>query len=183
MDQYNRVPPAKIFLLDDEELLVDILCNTIEKYGYTVKGFTDPKEALAQIAAEKPDAVVSDIKMPGMSGIEVCKAIQSIDKDLPVILLSGYLANEILTEVPGVYLFCEKPFHEAQMVGVINNAVNQYRMTKLIQRCLSFIQDEAKEMQAFYQTQQRDDLVEQLQKRIDELFSQDISFFLGPKKE
>jgi len=67
----------KIVIIDDEESFLMIFGKALEKEGFEVKGFSNPKEALMKIVEEKPDLIILDIKMPEMDGFEVFKHLKT----------------------------------------------------------------------------------------------------------
>ena len=85
-----------LLYLDDEKMLVDLVRAKLEPLGYRITGYTKPTEALAAVGADPGgfDVVVTDYNMPGMSGLEVARALTHIRADLPVVLVSGYLSPE-----------------------------------------------------------------------------------------
>ena len=86
-----------LLYLDDEEILVELVRATFEPLGYRVTGYTKAAEALAAVCADPAsfDVVVTDYNMPGMSGLEVARALTHIRADLPVVLVSGYLSQTV----------------------------------------------------------------------------------------
>jgi len=86
-----------LLYVDDEEATVFLMKRLLERGGYRVSGYTDPLEALAAARADTDqfDLVVTDYDMPGMSGLEVASALQEIRADLPVVLASGYITEEL----------------------------------------------------------------------------------------
>ena len=82
-----------IMLVDDEVLALDYLKNMVawEEHGYQVKGCaTGAKKALELYDRIKPDIVISDIRMPGMDGLELTRLLKEKNKDTAIILLSAY---------------------------------------------------------------------------------------------
>jgi CheY-like chemotaxis protein len=79
-----------ILVADDEENIRLLYLEELEEEGYQVTAAASGEEALEKIAATKPDLVVMDIKLPGISGVEALVRIKEIDRDLPVILCSAY---------------------------------------------------------------------------------------------
>jgi PAS domain S-box-containing protein len=86
----------RILYLDDEESLVLLAKRMLERMGYRVTGFNDSSEALAAFATAPGDfdLVLTDLSMPGMSGIEVSRRMLDIRPDIPVLLATGYVRNE-----------------------------------------------------------------------------------------
>ena len=102
-----------ILYVDDDEAIVLLMTRLLERQGYRVSGYTDPREALAVVRAQpgKFDLVVTDYNMPNMSGLEVSRALRDIRADLPVALASGYITEELRVQAPaaGVRELIYKP--------------------------------------------------------------------------
>jgi CheY-like chemotaxis protein len=82
--------------VDDEAALVLLLKRMLERSGYRATGATDPLAAL-QIFRSRPqdfDAVVTDLSMPGMSGLDLAGRLRQIRPDLPIVIMSGYIRQE-----------------------------------------------------------------------------------------
>jgi PAS domain S-box-containing protein len=92
----HRGQGQRILYLDDEESLVILAKRMLERMGYQVRGFKDPQEALAAFAAAPQDfdLVLTDLSMPGMSGMDVSRRILQIRPDIPVLLATGYVRAE-----------------------------------------------------------------------------------------
>jgi PAS domain S-box-containing protein len=86
----------RILYLDDEDALVLLARRLLERLGYRVAAFSDPAQAVAafEVAPDQFDLVLSDLSMPGMTGIDVARRILEIRPDIPVLLASGYVRNE-----------------------------------------------------------------------------------------
>ena len=92
--------------------------------GYEVEAVGDGKEALARLAARRFEAVLSDISMPGMSGVELLRRVRALDFDLPVILLTGDPRLETAIEAvdAGALRYLQKPVSIAEIEGALENA-------------------------------------------------------------
>ncbi len=91
--QVLRGEGQSVLYVDDEESLVYLVTRVLERLGYRVTGFTDAREALAKFQAE-PDAyqaVVTDLSMPAMSGVEFAEQVLKLRPALPVVMTSGYV--------------------------------------------------------------------------------------------
>jgi len=102
-----------IIYIDDEEPLVFLITRILERRGYRVLGFTQPDLALQELARhpEVIDVLISDLAMPGLSGFDVVRRAHAIRKDLPVVLVSGYVRakDKELAEQLGVERLILKP--------------------------------------------------------------------------
>jgi CheY-like chemotaxis protein len=88
MEQNNTT--VKLLLVDDEDDFRRATSKTLERRGFAVSEAANGKDALAAIKRERPDIVVLDLKMPGLSGIETLQEIRKIESSLPVIILTGH---------------------------------------------------------------------------------------------
>jgi DNA-binding NtrC family response regulator len=81
-----------VLIVDDEEPLVQLAARTLEELGYAPVGFTSSSAALAAIRADPQrfDALITDERMPEMSGSELIRAVRGMRGSLPVVLMSGY---------------------------------------------------------------------------------------------
>lgn len=79
-----------ILVVDDEENIRWLYKEELEEEGYVINAASSGEEALAMLPEIKPDLVVMDIKMPGLSGVETLIKMKETDKNLPVILCSAY---------------------------------------------------------------------------------------------
>jgi PAS domain S-box-containing protein len=105
-------PPAEVrghgehvVYVDDEEAVVYMAGRILERLGYRVSGFTDARQALDafRMLPDAVDAVVTDLAMPGLSGLELAHEIRRLRPDVPVVLTSGYVRAEdvpMLRELP-----------------------------------------------------------------------------------
>ncbi|MBI3373887.1 MAG: PAS domain S-box protein [Betaproteobacteria bacterium] len=86
-----------VLYVDDDESIVHLTTRLLQRQGYRVSGYTDPREALAAARADPGqfDLAVTDYNMPGMSGLDVVQALKEIRSDLPVVLASGYVTEEL----------------------------------------------------------------------------------------
>jgi len=105
---------VRILVVDDESSFVEILRRGLRKMGYDVVGATDSEGALAHLrdGNERIDLVVTDYRMPGMSGIELLKALRKQKVFVPVILMTAYGNKRLLKDFfnCGGNGYIEKPF-------------------------------------------------------------------------
>lgn len=116
-----------ILVVDDEGGVRSSVKAILQDEGYSVLESEDGESALNRVATEKLDAVLLDVWMPGMDGIETLKGIKQQDEDLPVVIMSGHGTIETAVKATklGAYDFLEKPLSIDRLVLVLKNALNQ----------------------------------------------------------
>ncbi len=115
---------GKILLVDDEKDFLDVMSERIEARGMAVTKADSAAKALEQMASEGYDAIILDLMMPGMDGLEALKAIKEKNPDLQVILLTGHATVEKGIEAMklGALDFVEKPADLDKLTKVIRKA-------------------------------------------------------------
>jgi two-component system, NtrC family, C4-dicarboxylate transport response regulator DctD len=118
---------VRVFLVDDDRDLLRASVQTLDLAGFEVEGFSAARDALARIDASFDGVVVSDIRMPGMDGLELFNAIMQIDDALPVILITGHgdIPMAVSAMQQGVYDFLPKPFSADRLVQCIRRAAEK----------------------------------------------------------
>ncbi|MCY7304663.1 MAG: response regulator [Rhodoferax sp.] len=89
-----------VIYVDDDEVMLVMVQHLLQRLGYRVSGFADPQAALTAIR-EQPrafDLVVTDFNMPGLSGLQLAAALAALRVDLPIILSSGYVTEDMRTQ-------------------------------------------------------------------------------------
>lgn len=122
----------KIFVIDDEKDILFILKEFFRNHSIEIYTYETVPDMDAEIHEKKPNAVLLDIFLPGISGIEVLKSIRKIDPNLPVIMMTGQLDEEKKIESlrSGAYAILAKPFKSYEEVyHITNNAANHYLET------------------------------------------------------
>jgi two-component system nitrogen regulation response regulator NtrX len=125
-------PKPKVLVVDDEEAIRSSL-RMIFEYdppGYECLLAANGQAAIKMVERESPDLVFLDIKMPQMDGMEVLKAIKSVDGSPPVVILSGHgtVATAVEATKAGAYDFIEKPPDRERLLLVARNALSQRKL-------------------------------------------------------
>jgi len=112
----------KILVVDDEQDQVAIVKKQMEAIGYEVAIAYDGEEALNQVRAVKPDLIILDVIMPGISGYEVCAILWREEnyKNIPVIMLTAQRKAEDIKKGmdAGVVSYVQKPFKMNVLIGI-----------------------------------------------------------------
>ncbi|MEI7817503.1 MAG: sigma-54 dependent transcriptional regulator, partial [Desulfuromonadales bacterium] len=120
----------RILLIDNEAGLCRMMEQILVDHGYLVRSFTSPQKAVEEFKAGAWDLVISDIKMPGMSGMEVLQIIKAKQQDIPVIMITAYATVEMSIQAlrKGAYDMLTKPFEPDELVYRVKNALQQRQL-------------------------------------------------------
>ncbi len=112
----------KIFIVEDEKILRISLIDELQDAGYEVVGFENPNEALEKIQSQEVDVVLTDIKMPGMDGMELLEKIKQKNEQITVIMMTAFGSVDSAVEAmkKGAYDYLTKPFHTDELLLILN---------------------------------------------------------------
>ena len=101
----------KILLIEDDEDVAEVLAEAFAAGGHEIAIALTGEDGLACLARDHPDAIVLDVRLPGLNGVDVLRQIRSLDPGLPVIIMTGLATPGELTEIRrlGVTEIVEKP--------------------------------------------------------------------------
>ena len=121
----------RILYVDDEESLVILAKRMLERMGYQVSGFKDATEAIAAFAGAPQDfdLVLTDLSMPGISGMEVARRVLQIRPDIPVLLATGYVRNEDVEQARAIGI--REVIWKPQTIGEMGDLLAQ-QLQKLV---------------------------------------------------
>lgn len=121
----------KILIVDDDVDLRELLIEAVRNWDYVADVAKDGQEALLKLRMEKYDLVVCDLMMPGMDGLTLLTKIKELDKDILVIIITGYATIETAVKAieAGAYDYIAKPFRLDELMIVIKNACERLRLT------------------------------------------------------
>jgi two-component system response regulator PilR (NtrC family) len=105
------VEPAKILVVDDEKSILLLLREALGQWGYQVKTASSGTEALEILRTELFDAMLSDVRMPDMSGLDLLREVRKQDESIEVVMMTGYptIASAVQALKEGAYDYLSKP--------------------------------------------------------------------------
>ncbi|RMF95519.1 MAG: response regulator [Candidatus Schekmanbacteria bacterium] len=124
--------PAKIVVVDDEKIVRDSISLILNSEEYQVMTFSSAHEAIDEIKKNNVSLVLTDVKMPGLSGLQFLEKIKNMNRDIPVILMTGFPEMNMAIQAikAGAFDFLAKPFRHDYLKASVQRAVEYYRLVK-----------------------------------------------------
>lgn len=122
----------RVLIIDDEAIALTNLSHVLKKEGYEVTACKDGKSGLAALASGDFDLVLTDLKMPGVDGMQVLRAVRENHPGVPVIMITGHatLDSAIAAMKAGAYHYLAKPFRLAEAREVVRGALEMRRLKR-----------------------------------------------------
>lgn len=166
-EQSNEVKKENILVVDDSPQNLKLLIGILARTGYKIRPATNGDLALATVALEPPDLILLDVKMPGMSGFEVCRRLKEDERtrDIPVIFISalGETADKVRGFETGGIDYVTKPFQAKEVLARVKTHLT-------LRRLQTHLEDQVKERTAELKTEveERKQTEERLRAALDE---------------
>ncbi|WP_144290174.1 CHASE domain-containing protein [Ideonella sp. A 288] len=118
---------ARVLYIDDDPVMVVTVQGLLQSAGHCVTGLEDPRTAMEALRAQPGafDLVVTDYNMPGLSGLDIAREVAALRPDLPVVITSGYVSDDLLSSATqaGVRLVMQKEYTLEQLGGVVQQVL------------------------------------------------------------
>jgi CheY-like chemotaxis protein len=148
-------PRASILAIDDEEIVLDSFRKILVLDGFSVDTVESGPEALMLVKRKDYDFVFTDLKMPGMDGVEVTKAVKHLRPDIDVIVITGYATIETAVETMkyGAMDYVQKPFTEDELTSFVNKFLikRQDRIERKVKPTVNLITSSSKESDSIHE--------------------------------
>jgi CheY-like chemotaxis protein len=120
-------PLPRVLLVDDERDLLEVLAQELRQMGFEVTALDNGRAALEAVCCRRFDALITDLKMPGMDGLEMLRRLKQTDPHLPVIVITGYASDRArrACDAREAYGLLLKPFTLEDMRRMVEAAVTQ----------------------------------------------------------
>ncbi len=132
----NTAGADPIIIIDDDQTMRRACEAALSRVGYTVETYPDGESGLKRVAEIRPGVVVTDLKMPGIGGIEVIHRVREIDPDIVVVVITGFATVNTAVEAmkSGAYDFIPKPFVADELRAIIHRAAERWRLSQEAKR-------------------------------------------------
>jgi two-component system C4-dicarboxylate transport response regulator DctD len=142
----------RIMVVDDDRYLLMAIGQTLGLNGYQVRTYTSPIEALENLGKEEYAAVITDIKMPTMDGLQFLTHIKAFDKELPVIMITGHgdIALAVTAIQSGAYDFLQKPVDEDVLLACLVRAMEKRQLILENRRLNISLKEQRQDLTRFY---------------------------------
>ena len=132
---------GRVLLVDDEPGIIRSFTRVLRFEGHEVASAESGAQALQLLATQPFDAIISDVSMPGMTGLELLKAIRGLDADVPVILMSGSPTLDSALEAVeyGALRYLTKPVDLRELDAMVNRAVRLRHLARLKREALDVV--------------------------------------------
>jgi two-component system, LuxR family, response regulator FixJ len=162
-----------VALIDDDEAVLDSLRMALESRNLSVYCFTSAEAFVASLDEKRPRCVVSDVRMPGWSGIDLQHALKARDAALPLILITGHgdipMAVHAIKE--GAFDFIEKPFDYERLIESVMKAIEHGARARTVQDEIADLAQRVAEL-----TERQREVMDQV---VQGLSNKEIAYHLG----
>jgi len=135
-------PEATVFIVDDDSSVRSALARLVKSLGLPVETFASAQEFLNENHPEAPSCLVLDIRMPGLSGLDLQEELASAGLTMPIIFITGHgsVPQSVRAMKAGAVDFLEKPFDDQALLDAIHQAIEKDRQARQEQMDIAEIQ-------------------------------------------
>jgi putative two-component system response regulator len=125
--------PGSIFIVDDDCYVLESVSILLRESGFNVTSFNSGHDAIRHFVTEPVDLVLTDINMPGMTGIDLLEKIRCLDRETPVLLMTAYadLDTAVRAIQKGAFDFIIKPYRPPYLIHAVEKGLNYKRLTNI----------------------------------------------------
>lgn len=116
----------RILVVDDEDDVRDMVEKLLTRAGHTVDTSGDPSDIVASLLVGRYDLITVDLKMPEIDGQDIAQLARTVDRRIPIVVISGFLTHELRQRLEGMGIrhFVEKPFKPDELVSIVGDALS-----------------------------------------------------------
>jgi CheY-like chemotaxis protein len=121
----NGTPMVRIMIIDDDEEMRSLLKDFFEEEGFETDSASNGVDALRTLSKDHFDLVITDIRMPGLTGLDILPRIRRLKPEIPIIVMTAYASDDVRRRSlsGGATTYLEKPIHLSKLRTVIREVV------------------------------------------------------------
>src|SRR5512138_169579 len=123
---------AIVFVVDDDLRMREAVAGLVRSAGLAVQTFGSAQEFLARAPKDVPGCLVLDVRMPGLSGLDLQSRMADLGLEIPIVFVTGHgdVPTSVRAMKAGALEFLTKPFHDQDLLDAIAKAVERHRLTR-----------------------------------------------------
>jgi CheY-like chemotaxis protein len=125
VEKQDGVSAATVLVVDDDQDVRDFVVTTLRKFGHDVLSAPDGPNAIKIIKNQKPDLLITDYAMPGMTGADLAQAARELNADQKIVYISGYADTDALHEAARDAPILKKPFRVGELFHVVEQSLGE----------------------------------------------------------
>ncbi|MFN0131706.1 MAG: sigma-54-dependent transcriptional regulator [Phycisphaerales bacterium] len=121
-----------VLIVDDKEMMRDSVASTLRRAGFEAVVAESVEAAMGVIGTKRPDAIVTDLRMPGATGLDLLERVRAIDEELPVVVMTAFAAVESAVQAIklGAFDYITKPFEGDELVIAVKRAISHAQLLR-----------------------------------------------------
>jgi FixJ family two-component response regulator len=125
-------PDATVFVIDDDASMREAVAGLFQSAGVTVEAFSSAQEFLACKPADVPSCLVLDLRLPGLSGLDLQSRMAELDLEIPIVFITGHgdVPTTVKAMKAGAVEFLTKPFDDQQLLDAVTKAIERNRVAR-----------------------------------------------------
>jgi FixJ family two-component response regulator len=125
-------PDATVFVVDDDASIRQALASLIRSAGLKAESFSSAQEFLARLPVDVPGCLVLDVRLPGLSGLDLQSRMAEINLDIPIVFITGHgdVPTSVRAMKAGAVEFLTKPFLDHDLLDAIGQAIERHRVAR-----------------------------------------------------
>jgi len=131
MGETLKDPSPAVFIVDDDPSVRRSLSRLVRSVGLAAEGFSSAREFLERARLRNPGCLILDVRLPGLSGLDLQKELAAVGNSLPIVFISGHgsIPMSVQAMKAGAVDFLEKPFNDQDLLDAIHAAIERDRRT------------------------------------------------------
>jgi len=122
-------PGATVFVVDDDASVREAVAGLIRSAGFEVQAFASAQDFLARPPPNVPSCLVLDVRLPGLTGLDLQSRMAELDLEIPIVFITGHgdVPTSVRAMKAGALEFLTKPFRDQDLLDAIANAIDRHR--------------------------------------------------------